>query len=54
MTFSEYCKLMYDENCRERWVHNQVPYANVSEYVNFGSNRKFLKDKFKESILKNE
>jgi hypothetical protein len=30
--FKNWCRLMYDENCQERWRHGQNPYKNFNTY----------------------
>jgi len=32
--FKRYCRLMYDENCRERWEVGEPPYKTIEDYVN--------------------
>ncbi len=30
--FKNWCRLMYDENCQERWSHGQHPYKSFKTY----------------------
>jgi hypothetical protein len=44
--FMQFCRLMYDENCRERWSHGQEPYPDATFYIE--KNLNFLMDKYRD------
>ena len=43
--FKSWCRLMYDENCQERWQHGQNPYKNFDTY--YTKHLKWLKEQYK-------
>ena len=46
MTFEEFCTHMWSENCHERREHGEKEYKSLDEYVNNGSNKSFLDEKY--------
>lgn len=44
MTFSDFCEMMYIENCMERRHVNQDNIDNLADYIS--QNQQFLLDKF--------
>ena len=48
--FKNWCRLMYDENCQERWSHGQDPYKNFDTY--YTKNLNWLESQFKERSTK--
>jgi hypothetical protein len=42
MTFEEFVKHMFIENCMERKAWGEKPFADVSEYYSWGTNSSFL------------
>jgi hypothetical protein len=46
--FENYCRLLYDENCEERWEAGQTPYPSFKEYYN--KHKSWLKNQYKSSL----
>ena len=44
--FRRYCRLMYTENCRERFDVGEAPYSSIEGYIT--KNEQFLRAKFNE------
>ena len=42
--FMNWCRLMFDENCQERWSCGQQPYKDFKTY--YTKNLKWLKTKY--------
>ena len=45
LEFLNWARIMYDENCKERWDHGQQPYATFEDY--YEKNFNWLRDEFK-------
>ena len=43
--FENFCRMLYDENCSERWEYGQVPYDSFKEYYN--KHKSWLKEQYK-------
>ena len=44
--FQKYCRVMYDDNCIERWEHGDKPYETFTIY--YTTHSTWLKQQFKE------
>lgn len=44
--FTSWCRLMFDENCSERWSHGQNPYKDFETY--YTKNLDWLKKQYEE------